>query len=121
MPESSNSTGPIQLSNPVYDQLKRTVMVALPLIGTLYFSLAQIWGLPAAEQVVGSILALNLFLGGLAQVSSKGYNADVNSIAGKIKITPNDDGGKFYQLVVDADPEELSGKSEVRFKIVDKT
>ena len=107
----------LQLSSDVYDQLKRLTTVILPGAGALYFALAQIWGLPAAEQVVGTIAALNVFLGVLINASSKNHNSDVNSVGGSLNILPNDAGGKTYSLSVDADPAELDSKSEVRFKI----
>jgi len=91
-------------------------MVGLPLVGTLYFTLAQIWGLPAAEEVVGTLAAINLFLGGLAQVSSRAYNSP-DMFDGAIEIVKTDSGGKGYSLALHEGPEALDGKSEVRFKI----
>lgn len=45
----------------------------LPALGTLYFALAQIWGLPYGEQIVGTITALDAFLGALLGVSTTSY------------------------------------------------
>ena len=39
-------------SNRIYDILKWIALVVLPAVGTLYFSLAQIWGFPYGEQIV---------------------------------------------------------------------
>lgn len=63
------------LSNKTYDVLKWIAMIALPALGTLYFALAGIWGLPCGEQVVGTITALDTFLGALLGISSASYKA----------------------------------------------
>lgn len=60
--------------NKVYDVLKWIALVALPAIGTLYFALASIWGLPYGEQIVGTITAIDAFLGALLGISSIQYN-----------------------------------------------
>lgn len=60
--------------NKVYDILKWIALVALPAIGTLYFALASIWGLPYGEQIVGTITAIDAFLGALLGISSIQYN-----------------------------------------------
>ena len=63
------------LSNKTYDVLKWIAMIALPALGTLYFALAGIWGLPCGEQVVGTITALDTCLGALLGISSASYKA----------------------------------------------
>ena len=62
------------MSNKVYDVLKWIALVVLPAIGTLYFALAGIWGFPCAEEVVGTITAVDTFLGVLLGISSVQYN-----------------------------------------------
>ena len=61
------------MSNSMYDKLKWIAQILLPAIGTLYFALAQIWGLPYAEQIVGTITALDAFLGAVLGISSRTY------------------------------------------------
>ena len=61
------------MSNKVYDMLKWIAMVVLPAIGTLYFALAGIWGLPYGEEIVGTITATDAFLGVLLGLSSAQY------------------------------------------------
>lgn len=60
----------------MYDFLKWVAQILLPAIGTLYFALANIWGLPNAEQVVGTITALDTFLGVLLGISNSIYLSD---------------------------------------------
>lgn len=62
------------MSNRMYDILKWVAMVCLPAIATLYLTLAGIWGLPYGEEVVGTITAIDTFLGVLLGISSVQYN-----------------------------------------------
>ena len=61
------------MSNKVYDALKFIAQIVLPALATLYFALAQIWGLPYGEQIVGTITAIDAFLGALLGISSVNY------------------------------------------------
>lgn len=62
------------LSNKMYDFLKWVAQIFLPALGTLYFTLAGIWGFPYGEQVVGTITAVDTFLGILLRISTVQYN-----------------------------------------------
>lgn len=66
--------GGLEMSNKVYDILKWIAMYLLPALGTLYFALASIWGLPYGEQIVGTITAIDTFLGVILGISSAKYN-----------------------------------------------
>lgn len=67
------------LSSETYDILKWIAQYLLPAAGTLYFALASIWGLPYGEQIVGTITAVDTFLGVLLGISSANYNKGVDS------------------------------------------
>jgi len=62
------------MSNKVYDVLKFIAQIVLPALGTLYFALASIWGLPYGEQIVGTITAIDAFLGAILGISTSHYN-----------------------------------------------
>lgn len=62
------------MSNKLYDILKWIAQLLLPALGTLYFAIASIWGLPFGDQVVGTITAVDAFLGVILGVSSYNYN-----------------------------------------------
>lgn len=64
----------MKLSNKTYDFLKWVAQLLLPAVGTLYFALASIWGLPYGEQVVGTITAVDTFLGVILGISTASYN-----------------------------------------------
>ena len=64
----------MKISNEAYDILKWIAQYLLPAAGTLYFALSTIWGLPYGEQVVGTITALDTFLGVILGISTAQYN-----------------------------------------------
>lgn len=65
------------MTNRTYDILKYLALVILPALGTLYFALAQIWALPYGEQIVGTITAIDAFLGALVKRSSDVYTDEL--------------------------------------------
>ena len=67
----------MRLSNKVYDILKWIAMYLLPALGTLYFALAGIWGFPYGEQIVGTITAIDTFLGVILGISTAKYNKNI--------------------------------------------
>ena len=67
----------MRLSNKVYDILKWIAMYLLPALGTLYFAIASIWGLPYGEQIVGTITAIDTFLGVILGISTAQYNKNI--------------------------------------------
>ena len=66
----------MKLSNKAYDVLKWIAMYFLPALGTLYFALSGIWGLPYGEEVVGTVTAVDTFLGVILGISSAKYNKE---------------------------------------------
>lgn len=62
------------MSNKMYDILKWIAQLFLPALGTLYFALSQIWGFPFGEQIVGTVAAVDTFLGVALGVSTANYN-----------------------------------------------
>lgn len=68
------------MSNKAYDIIKWIVVIVLPSIGTLYFALAGIWGLPYGEEIVGTITAIDTFLGAVMMISSHQYNKRVDGL-----------------------------------------
>ncbi len=62
------------LSNKTYNTLKWIAMYLLPALGTLYFAIAGIWGFPYGEEIVGTLTAVDTFLGVILGISTKNYN-----------------------------------------------
>jgi hypothetical protein len=70
------------MNNKTYDVLKWVAQILLPAVATLYFAIAQIWGLPYGEEIVGTITAIDAFLGALLGISTYQYNKGRNNDAG---------------------------------------
>ena len=67
------------MENRTYDILKYIAQIALPALGALYFALAQIWNLPYGEEIVGTITALDAFLGALLGISTYKYKKGLDN------------------------------------------
>ena len=57
----------------IYDTLKEIALIVLPAIATLYLTLAGIWKLPYPQEVSGTIIAIDTFLGAILHISNKQY------------------------------------------------
>lgn len=66
----------MRMTNNTYDILKRLCTIILPALGTLYFTLSQLWGLPYGEQVVGTLAAVSTFIGVCIGISTAAYNKE---------------------------------------------
>jgi hypothetical protein len=113
-----NATKPL-LSNVWYDRIKFFAMVLLPALGTLYFALAQIWGLPAAEAVVGTIVAVDTFLGFLLKASDVKYRNSDEQYDAVIVRTQAGDGRPVYALEFETREQQLAadGKDGLYLKV----
>ena len=65
------------MSDKIYDILKYIAQIVLPAIAALYAALAGIWGFPYGEEIVGTISALDLFMGTLLKISQTKYNKEL--------------------------------------------
>jgi hypothetical protein len=106
------------LSDRNYTALKKSATIILPALSALYFALSQIWGLPHTEQVMGTIAALNTFLGGVVHVSKKSYYASGAQYAGKLVRTETPD-KVLYSLELNHDTPTLDQMDEATFKVED--
>jgi len=66
----------MKLSNKAYDIIKWIAQYLLPALGALYFALSQIWGLPYGEEIVGTITAVDAFLGAILGISTVNYKKE---------------------------------------------
>lgn len=106
------------ISNEAYDFLKWVAGIVLPALGALYFGLAQIWGLPNAEEVVGTVTVVDLFLGTILGLSTKQYNQSEEKYDGQLVVDTSDEGKDVYSFEVTSTPlEDLRNKQELTFKV----
>lgn len=73
-------------SNRLYDTLKFIAQILLPGAGGAYFALAQIWNLPNAEQVVGTVTVVDGFLGLFLKKSSDNYEKSEAKYDGDVLV-----------------------------------
>jgi hypothetical protein len=106
------------ITGKLYDYLKWLAQVVLPAVGALYVALAGLWGLPAAEAVAGTILAVDTFLGVVLGISQVSYAKDV-AMVGDMIVHEKEGGGTVHTLQIDSDKdlEDLEEKREVRFRV----
>lgn len=102
------------LSDKTYNVIKMLVTIWLPAFGALYFGLAAIWGLPAADKVVGSIACVTTFFGVTMHISSKGYESSGAAYDGTVSLTPNEDGTSVHFSI---DQDKIIDKSAITLKV----
>lgn len=122
MSQSSPAAGPIKkplLSDTVYTWLKHSAMYVLPAIGACYVVLAQLWHLPHAEEVTGSIAALNTLLGVFVGASTASYNKSDAKYVGDLVVEdhPADSSVKMFVAHLNQDPNVVSAMPEATFKV----
>jgi len=104
------------ISNKLYDVIKKLVQLILPAIGTLYFTLAAIWGLPAAEEVVGTLAAIATFGGVTLGLTKASYERSDSRYVGETWVNFGEDGPKrVFNVTADTiDPD----KKVLEFKVL---
>lgn len=98
----------MKLTDKVYDTLKWIAQLVLPALGTLYFTLSGIWGFPYGEQIVGTIMAIDTFLGVILRISTGSYQGDG-------AIVYSDDEDVYLNLETEVD--DLANKNLAIFRI----
>lgn len=88
------------MTSKAYDIFKFVALVLLPGAGALYFGIAEIWGLPYAAQVVGTITVVDTFLGLAIKRSSTVHRRenDLAPVISTMKLYTDHDGvptGRF--------------------------
>ncbi|WMI34405.1 holin [Streptomyces phage SheRa] len=116
MPESSHALKKPLLGDSAYMKLKHSTTVVLPALSALYFALAQIWHLPKAEEVVGSLAALNTFLGVVLGISTRSYNRSDVKYAGIIEVEETPD-AKQLNFILNEAARPLEKQPEVTFRV----
>ena len=83
------------MTNKTYDVLKYIAQIVLPALGALYAALAPLWNLPNAEAIVGTIAAIDAFLGALLQISSNNYYKQGKDVLGTLQIDTENETANF--------------------------
>ena len=104
------------MSDKIYTKLRIFVEILLPAVSTLYFTLAQIWGFPNPEKVVGSLAAVTTFLGLILRSARKSYDKSDAKYDGHLNVV-EEDGKQVFSLDLMSDPEKLVDKKDILFKV----
>lgn len=66
-----------KMSDERYDRLKWIAQIGIPVIAGLYFGISKYVPLPAAENVVGILMEIDLALGVVLGISSASYHKEI--------------------------------------------
>lgn len=114
--QDTQSKNPI-LNDRTYEILEWVARVLLPAVATLYGTLGSIWGLPNVTAVVGTIVAVDAFLGVFLGFAQKSYDNSSAKYDGNIIVMGTPDGGKTFSLELDKNPDELAEMNTIKFKV----
>jgi hypothetical protein len=90
------NSGPVQLSNRVYDVIQALVELVLPALGVLYVAFATYWHWGYELEVGGSIAAVGVFLGVVIKAARKGYERSI--------VPPGGYDGAVVEDVIEGQP-----------------
>ena len=105
------------LTNRVYDAGKFVALVLLPALGTLYFALSGLWHLPSPEAVVGTVIAVDTFLGVILHLSTTTYKAGDAKYDGEFTLEPHPTGDGTAIRLTSLDESAITTKDAVTFKV----
>ena len=109
----------LKMSDTTYDFLSALVKYILPALGTLYFTLAQVWGLPYGEQVVGTVVAVTTALGIVIGISKKNYDNEPYQFDGEIIVERDFDGNSELTLAAGLPIDAMREKGVVVMNVRD--
>lgn len=109
---------PFLIPDKAYNFLKQVALIILPAVSTLYFTLGEIWGLPRITEVIGTIAAIEVFLGAFLGISTKQYNNSEDRFDGMLHSSIDEvTGNKLITLELNDDLEGLESRSAIVFKV----
>ncbi len=101
-------------NNRVYDILKGIALIWLPALGTLYFTIGDLWHLPFVTQIIGTITAADTFLGVVLKLSSQRYRPPSD---GNLVVDQTDPAKDKFRLDVTTPLDELPGRKTITLKV----
>ena len=101
-------------SNKAYNFLKPVALIVLPALSALYVALSAVWHLPFAEQIVGTIAAVNTFLGTALHISSSSYKLGGD---GELVVDKSDPAKDVYSIQLATPVDELDKKDTISLKV----
>lgn len=102
----------MKLTNKAYDVLKWIALILLPALGALYFALAKIWQLPYSEEIVGTITAIDAFLGALLGISTKNYQGE-----GSLLVNETDPEEETLSIALNEDLKDILSRDSIVLRV----
>lgn len=106
------------ISEEAYLLFRRLVEYVFPALGTLYFTIAQLWGLPYAEEVVGTIVALAAFFAVIVKLSRWAYQNDNSRFDAALVMDQSDPEQERWGFNIIRSIDEIGEKDEMAVKVV---
>jgi len=97
-----------------YDFLKALAQLWIPGLATLYFTIAEIWHLPYGPEVVGTLTAIDTFLGVILRISTGKY---VPPSDGQLIVDESDPDKGRLVFNLETPLDELPDKDHVRLNV----
>lgn len=117
MTPSGHKVGGFMMSNKAYDTVKWLGQIVAPAVATLYAALAGLLGLPGTVAVVGSITAIDTFLGVIMGWSASNYNKTLADPAGTILVDTQDPENGVYLAANSEHISNLPDGSVAKFEV----
>lgn len=107
------------IGSKVYDALKFTAQIFLPAAGTLYVALAAIFSWGHVDEVAGTVVAVDTFLGVFVTYLKLKYDASDERFDGIINVEEQPSGKKVVgmQLLRHERPEDVVDEKTLLFKV----
>lgn len=113
------------ITNELYDFLKPVALVWLPAVATLYTVIAPIWHLGDVTEVVGTLSAVDTFLGAVLHLSSKTavqptIDLSKSPIVGNMVIDTSGASKNVCTIEVTSDSTEWTNFKTITMNVVNK-
>lgn len=105
------------MNQKAYNILKAIALIWLPALGTLVFALTDIWNLSNGAQIVGTIVAVDTFLGAGLGLSARGYNNKTVDFDGKLVVDQTHPLKDTYSLELGDNLGKIPDQKEVRLQV----
>lgn len=115
-------------SSTLYDRLKWVAQIFLPALGAFIFALSGVWGFDTTGKIVGTITAVDAFLGLLLKRSNEKYVGDLAALHqaemanpanfdGDLFISPGEGPNPDLTAAWNEHPDEFKDKETVTLRV----
>lgn len=107
------------IGSKVYDALKFTAQIFVPALGTLYVALAAIFSWGHVDEVAGTVVAVDTFLGVFVTYLKLKYDASDKKFDGEINVIEHPDGKTVMDMQLNRheDPTDIKTEKQVLFRV----